>query len=331
MHRSRADLVAIARGVRLASGLPAAAKWTCHFGTVDLVNTYNDVVAPIVAQTITDHQFGAHVRDVLRCAGIKVSYLIHSYSVMAGVPFNTELSVLGGAFTRLYDDLMDDSDDLTLDGRLTDLFHGRPFVPSTELECLLEQLHNAISSRLARPGDDPIYVALTALHDYQIRSRVQRDPAISRPSLEQITVGKGGLGLVALCALMRPAMIATERDLLMSLGATLQLLDDYVDVELDRQSGRTTLMSRGDSTLADVTDRLRALRPALFAFYGKGAGQFIGGLYFHILTGFAKRQWRPDRVGPRSDRWRRTNSQFLIMTRGADGVLPRVKQQGLSG
>jgi hypothetical protein len=223
----------------------------------------------------------------------------------------------------LYDDLIDDVDTDGTGERLAALFGGRPFTPATEWEALLQKVYGQIAARLDRPADDPIHLALAELHEFQVMSRGQKDASLNPYTLSKITAGKGGLANVALFGLVRPRMDARERDLIMELGEALQLLDDYVDVHLDRRAGITTAVTRGEVGLVEVADRLRAMYPRLLATYGRERGrQFVGVLSIMVMSAWLRRikparfeRSAPPRAAGHGPLW-------LLLHRG-DGVRPR--------
>lgn len=321
MRQTLAELLAVLRCARLGLSLPHAMAFV-RSGASDTVRAFDRVVTPLVERTVTDPVARLHARDALLFASVKGGFLIHSYARMVNRPFPAEISTLGGSFARLYDDLIDDIGGDRLEERLSGLFHGRSFAPLTDLERLLEALYRAIEERLNRPVTDPIYTALHALHEYQTLSRQQRDDEISSSSLVKITAGKGSYANVALLSLVQPSMSAQEWDLVMDLGETLQLLDDYVDVRIDRAAGITTPVTRGDANLAHMVERLRKLTPRILDCYGADGRPFVTVLYILVVAAFAKRH-RP-RLSPiRPRRPGRPRSPLGILLRHGDGVRPR--------
>ncbi|WP_049569696.1 class 1 isoprenoid biosynthesis enzyme [Nonomuraea sp. SBT364] len=253
-----------------------------------------------------------------------VNFVVANYARMAGLPFDAELSVLGGAFARLYDDMIDNIDDAAMDERLAGLFRGDGIEPATDSEQLLSRLHAAIDERLARPADAPIHGMLLALHEHQLASRGQRDPGISRDDLGKITRGKGGLANVTLLALVQPRMSTEERELIMELGEAFQLLDDYLDQDEDRRDGIFTPITRGEATLADVGARMRALRPKLAAHYGAGPVRpFLSMLFLMMGAICVKRHWLPDRVRRRPTRARKPKAAIWSLVGDAEAATPR--------
>jgi hypothetical protein len=92
-------------------------------------------------------------------------------------------------------------------------------------------------------------------------------------ALATLTVAKGGWALVTLVGLVRPSMSAAEQRLLLELGGTLQLLDDYRDVEVDRTAGITTLATSEAVTLAELVARFDAQYPMSTAVLGRRGGR----------------------------------------------------------
>lgn len=316
------DVLAVAKCWQFAAGMPAAVAFLRDCGAHEYVAAYDRVVAPLVDTQISDEVPRAFVRDSLRYAGVKACYVVHSYAVLAAVPFDPALGALGGAFTRLYDDLIDDIEQSDLDDRLAELFAGGPFTGRTDHERLMHALHDAIADRLNRPRTDAIYLALNELHRFQMQSRRQHHPGVPREVLNEITRGKGATSMVALVALTKPAMDDQEVRLIGDLGIALQHLDDYIDVPADRRNGRATPMTTGAMALADVSAQLRALYPRLARRYGRAATRrFAAGLLYLLGSGYLKRRWLPPRQPSQHGRWRRTRSPLRMMMVGADGPL----------
>ncbi|WP_133905218.1 hypothetical protein [Actinophytocola oryzae] len=199
---------------------------------------------------------------------------------MADIPLAVDIAVLGLAFTRLYDDLLDEVGGPDLERRLGELVeHGR-FTPVSDAERLLDRMYRELEGRLGRRRDDPLYAAAAAAHRFQVRSRDQRDPATPHATLAAISAGKGRYGTLTVFALVRPDLSARERTLVMDIGETLQMLDDYADRDSDRRAGIRTLATEGRLGLADVARRLRHLRPRLAAHYGRGSVREFTGVCF---------------------------------------------------
>ncbi len=139
--------------------------------------------------------------------------------------------------------------------------------------------------------------------------------------LEKITRGKGAAAHLILCGLVKPVLEPAERELVMDLGETLQSLDDYMDVEFDRENGVTTLVSCGVLTLPGIARRLRAARPRLVAVHGgRAARPYCGMLYFLLLQAWVAR--RLPVLGRLARRPARRSAVLAFLSRGEDALPP---------
>ncbi|HYS36689.1 MAG TPA: class 1 isoprenoid biosynthesis enzyme [Pseudonocardiaceae bacterium] len=304
------DVIGVARCSAMAAGIVSLLRYIC-FDSKKLIRSFDDVVAPLLARTV-----GADRRtyDVLLASSIKFGLAMWGYAEMACLPFDAELVVLGSSFTRVYDDLVDNFDQPALDDRVAEMFGTGRFEPLSDVESLLLALYQSMETRLARPRDDPIYAAVKELHRYERQSRRQCDPDISPAEVRQITRDKGGYGLVALFALLRPAMVDAERELLMDLGEVIQLLDDHHDVALDRKAGVRTSTILGESTLAQLARKIRGLHGRLGGYYGRARVRGLAAALYLVLVGalFADR----DTVHDRATQRRRTTFALLFAPAG---------------
>ncbi|HEX2133072.1 MAG TPA: hypothetical protein VHH15_16115 [Actinophytocola sp.] len=310
------DLRALLRSAGFAGRIPAVRRRASTY-----VATYDEIVAPIVESTVDDPARRAHVAGALRSAGVKLCFLIAGYAATAGVRLRVDLGVLAGAITRSYDDLLDEVGGDELGRRLADLFRGGDFHPAGDLERLFHGLYREVERRLDRPASDPIFAALRRLHEFQLRSRRQRDPRIPAAELAEVTLGKGAHGTVVLFALTKPAMGETELALLRELGGVLQQLDDYEDVELDRRAGITTAATRGQLTLSDICRRLRELAPTLRAHYGR-VRPLYAVVYVYLWFCFLRRRWPRTRT-----RGGTARTPLGILFRAGDNVGQRAQDR----
>ncbi|WP_037306134.1 class 1 isoprenoid biosynthesis enzyme [Amycolatopsis orientalis] len=299
------DALGVMRCVPMAAGLPGVVRYVVRDAR-EIMGAFDEVVAPLVDQSVgTTPALSRDAHDAFLATTIKVGLAMRGYAEMAGVPFDPALAALGSSFTRVYDDLVDNFDRPDLDDRLAELFRGEAFEPMSGVESLLLALYHAMETRMDRPAEDTIFTVMRDLHDYERQSRRQRDPRLPLAEVERITRGKGGLGVTALFALLRPGMTADELDLLVELGDVLQLLDDYHDVAVDHRDGVVTVATLGEPGLAVLAEKIRRLRSRFARHYGEGRDRRLAAMLFVMLVGaFAAGRRRLDRP-VRSTRSRR--------------------------
>jgi hypothetical protein len=320
------DLMTLMRSAGLAVGLPHTIR-SARGNAEEFVRSFERIVKPVIEDTVKDLQIRNQVHDSLLSASTKLSFLIAGYAAMTSAQFQVELSVLGSALARLYDDMFDEVGGQYLDERLAELFSGGDFSPVNDAELLFLHLYRETDQRLGRRGDDPVYSSLIGLHRYQIMSRQQKDPLISQEMLTEITLGKGGYGMAVLFCMMRPSMGAAEHELIMDLGGTLQLLDDYQDFELDRRNGVCTAATRHGLELSHITSRLSRLRLALIDSYGRRQTQrFLAVVYATLWISFLRRRW--PRLGTRVPPERRHKASPLsVLVTPGDNMIQKAAQR----
>lgn len=291
------DVGELVRSIGMVARPPAVRRLVREF-----VAVFDDVVAPVVVRAGRPEYLTDATYDV--CA--KLGLLLAAYAATAGVAFRADLAMLGGAVARVYDDLVDDGSE-PADDWMSALFRGAPRAPRTGRERLLADLYAELERRLDRDRDDPVYDELLALHENQVRSRRQRDPAISPALLADITRAKGGHAMAVFAGLLHPAMNPTQLAVVRELGAVLQVLDDYLDISADRRAGITTVATSGELTLGQVCRPMRALRPRLRACLGRDQPLSVV-LYLTLWMAFLRR---------RSSGWPACNRPFRLLVRRA--------------
>ncbi|MEV0151391.1 MULTISPECIES: hypothetical protein [unclassified Nonomuraea] len=318
------DLLTVLRCARPAIALPIALKDAVACAPA-AVRDFERAVEPIVRGVLCEPERAAMIAS-LRGTALTFNVGIHAYARMAGRPCDGELVMLAGSVARLYDDMIDNGGDAEIDAWVASLFKadglkadgfeadgfegdgfegdgfegdgfegdgfkgdGRP-VPRDQHRRLLAALYAEIRRRA--PGE-LWHTALLELHDYQVLSRRQRDPATPAAQLGKIARGKGGLACVVLFGMVHPDMSVVQRDAVMEAGEALQLLDDYLDQDADLRDGIGTPLNRGEVSLAEVGARLRALRPRLAACYGRAAARpFAATLLLVLVADVLKRHRR---------------------------------------
>ncbi|MDR8412407.1 hypothetical protein MTP10_27210 [Nonomuraea sp. 3-1Str] len=298
------DLLTVLRCARPAIALPVALKDAVACAPA-AVRDFERAVEPIVRGVLCEPERAAMIAS-LRGTALTFNVGIHAYARMAGRPCDGELVMLAGSVARLYDDMIDNGGDARIDawvaslfkadGSVADGFGGGGFgaggdpVARDQHRRLLAALYAEIRRRA--PGE-LWHTALLELHDYQVLSRRQRDPATPAAQLGKITRGKGGLACVVLFGMVHPDMSVVQRDAVMEAGEALQLLDDYLDQDADLSDGIGTPLNRGEVSLAEVGARLRALRPRLAACYGRAAARpFAATLLLVLVADVLKRHRR---------------------------------------
>ncbi|MFE9204825.1 class 1 isoprenoid biosynthesis enzyme [Micromonospora sp. NPDC007230] len=250
----------------------------------DIIDVFDQTVRPIVDRTIDGTLRRQEVSRILLSTSVKVCLAMSGYARATGIAFQADRAVLGGSFTRVYDDLFDNFRSQCLDERLTVLFEGGPFQPQSDAEALLLALYHTIETALRDEESEPVYAALRGMHRFQIQSRQQRRSVVSGQDLRRITRGKGGLGTTALFGLLRPALSPDDQRLLVELGDILQVLDDYHDVALDRSESVVTEVTLGSVTLTETSQRIRWLRREFRRQYPWHSRRRLFGMLFMMLA-----------------------------------------------
>ncbi|GAA2316503.1 hypothetical protein GCM10010149_80810 [Nonomuraea roseoviolacea subsp. roseoviolacea] len=311
------DLLTVARCARPAIALPIALKDAVACAPA-AVRDFERAVEPLVRDALAGPEREAMIAS-LRGTALTFNVGIRAYARMAGRPCDGELAMLAGSVARLYDDLIDNGGDPEVDSWVASLFGdggpegaGRSDDPHRRL---LAALYAEIRRRA--PGE-LWHTALLELHDYQVLSRRQRDPATPAAQLGKITRGKGGLACVVLFGLVHPDMSVVQRDTVMEAGEALQLLDDYLDQDADLRDGIGTPLNRGEVSLADVGARLRALRPRLAAGYGRAAARRFAATLLLVLAADVLKRHRSRRARRRKD-----TPLGLLLAGGTHAIPPK--------
>ncbi|MFC1410837.1 hypothetical protein ACEZCY_16035 [Streptacidiphilus sp. N1-12] len=327
MRQGSAEIAALFRCGRLALGLPAAIGHA--YQRIEGLNAaFDRVVAPSLNRVISDTGERARIGVSLRTMSSKFGLAMLSYAYTARCEPSLEIVVLAGAATRLYDDLIDGDVDPRIGDRLGSLFGGRAETPELDGERLLVWIVQEIARRITASDDAAVFADLRSLHEFQRLSCRQREADISPAVLEQITQGKGAHANLVLCRLVNPRLGLVERELVMDLGVTFQMLDDYVDVDEDRRNGVTTLASLSLVTLADIGLRFRVLRRRMLAQYGRrGTRLYCGMLFFLLLQALAHR--RLPSLGRQFGRAAGRSSTLAFLTRG-DNSLPHADRDRIT-
>jgi hypothetical protein len=317
MGEGFADVWALMRCWQLAAGLPSAVAFG-YRAVQSLATAYEAIVAPIVARTVTDPGERARLGRALKANSLKAGAAILSYARLTGAEQRQDIAAIAGTITRLYDDLTEASPDMSAARALATLFYAVPGTAKSGPELLLAELASEIRQRL-HPLPRTVSSAFSALHDYQCSSREQREDAVPLPVVDKICRGKGAMGHLTLCSLVKPEMGTGEAELVMALGEALQSLDDYADVEEDTRDGIVTLAALGATTLADIGADMRALRRRLLAHYGRAASRRYCGILFYLMAQTVTGRRLPI-VGRIASRLAARSATLAFLTRGPNAV-----------
>ena len=141
---------------------------------------------------------------------------------------------------------------LTLDGE-------RP-VPPDRLSRAVARLLRMIENEFPRSQYPGVVRSLQAIHQAQKESLALCGPPHDGldSTLLSITIAKGGTSVLADGFLVRGLLTGFEREALFGYGVLLQLIDDFRDIEEDRNSGISTPFSRAirANYLDGITNRL---------------------------------------------------------------------------
>lgn len=317
MGEGFADVWALMRCWRLAAGLPSAVAFG-YRAVRSLATAYDEVVAPIVARTVTGPSECARLGRALQATSLKAGAAILNYARLTGAEPRQDIAALAGAVSRLYDDLIEASPDMSGACALATLFYAVPCTAKSGPELLLADLASEIRHRL-HPLPRAVSTAFSALHDYQCSSREQREDAVPLPVVDKICRGKGAMAHLTVCSLVKPEIGVGEAELVMALGETLQSLDDYADVEQDNRDGIATLAALGATTLAEIGADMRALRRRLADHYGRAASRRYCGILFYMMVQTMMGRRLPA-IGRIASRLAACSIALAFLTRGPNAV-----------
>ncbi|MFF0234373.1 class 1 isoprenoid biosynthesis enzyme [Micromonospora sp. NPDC005254] len=273
----------------------------------DLRRAFDAVVAPLIEDKA--------LAVPLLAWGISGGVLVRAYARLVGRAPDATMEVLAGAFTRLYDDLLDNRAAAVPDlpARMAAMFAGGSMEPRDGHERTLAALFDALCDRAPRHARPVAHRALVALHTRQVQSLRQttREPDVAE--LRELALAKGGLAMLVLGGLVEPR---PDEPFLIALGGFLQLVDDYQDLATDRQAEVRTCATEGALPLREVRAALRRVVAALPTGSDPTLGRrFLDGLHFWLYAAAAGRALnpRPPRgIGPAP---RRMPLRVLIVRR----------------
>ncbi len=190
------------------------------------------------------------------------------------------------AFLCLYDDFLDEA---TLDDQaLWRLYkHPEQFLASNTKEqtavMLLRELYQIF---LARGSFDQIF---QKFYQAQLESRQQfTSKHLNREQIRQISFDKGGYALLLSRLLMDHPLDTAEQEAVYQLGAWFQILDDILDIAVDRENGILSLATSVRDVQVLIEDLSRQTREVFASFralpYPAGLTESVLFLLFLIGT-----------------------------------------------
>ncbi len=249
----------------------------------DLVKIFEKSIDPILTEVIPDISERQILRTRLLPAGTKGAFLMQNFAKLTKIQFSSELGILAGVFTRIYDDLIDSESTDNLYSKITDLFMGEEFEPSDEREKLFLTIFQSIEFLLPKSVYINCYQALQDAHHFQLRSRQQLSSIYSEKILSSVTAAKGAKGTLVLFSMIKSAMEEKEIILVEELGACFQHIDDYEDCEDDKGNGVFTLATVGNLTFKQIALWLAKISSQFESYYGRdNARFFIVGLFYWL-------------------------------------------------
>lgn len=276
---------------RLPFAVPGIA-WTAWRVSRVHARSFAVAIEPMLAREISGVAQLPAVRQALLEWSIKGGYLIDAYVRLARLPAPRDLMVMGAVAARLYDDLLDDTTRAGFAERTAKLFCGGVYEPMDDLERLHRSFFFALYAEVADDGRAPIMEALLQLHRAQTISLLQRGGFLAPERLREVTERKGALTMEVLFALVHPSMSGDEREIIHAIGRALQLLDDYVDAEVDRHVRIATVATCGGVGFADLVRRLDDLEFLLSGSFGRRrARRFVDEMRVILCMGAMNRWW----------------------------------------
>ncbi|MEE4214701.1 MAG: hypothetical protein V2I34_06515 [Bacteroidales bacterium] len=142
-----------------------------------------------------------------------------------------------GALTGLFDDFFDEKETPELHIREMINNPGPSLANNSYEELFLSFYHKALD----RPGSETVKELLNRVCDAQVRSKMQKDPWISKEDIESITLEKGGASLLFYRCAFPEEPGESEKKMLCLLGGLGQLENDIFDIYKDYHAQVRTL------------------------------------------------------------------------------------------
>lgn len=224
------------------------------------------VVAPEIGQMYVDMGFipdmvSNHIPEQYQDGALKMCRQVNGVTtylswMALGAPRHAEAALFAVGVAGM--DVVTDERNVRLsDGVVDGALAGEPEYP--ELEPL------ALASDMAQNrGFDDSIRCLAHWQDVSLRQFEDPPPE----ELYEITRGKGGYSALAHLQSMKEDIDATEADLMIDFGETMQLLDDYLDRPKDIEEGISTLPASTPFDSDDLLAQIEYMEDRLADYYG---------------------------------------------------------------
>jgi len=179
-----------------------------------LTKGFTKWIDPFLFEYVADSQIRQELHVHLLPFTVKVAFFIQSYAKMIGVKIDDDVCLQVGAFTRLYDDWVDDTTDSISLERIGCLFSGVPFFPATNMEVLMIALYKALEASLPIYYYSTCHQSLYDLHQLQIKSLAQHGNGLTNQDLLWLTLAKGAKAQLVFCGVARPQIASEEQALI---------------------------------------------------------------------------------------------------------------------
>jgi hypothetical protein len=213
---------------------------------------------------------------------IRNLWVIHALQLVLGEPLG--LSPAGFAYSMLYpctDNWLDNprlsaAAKWRLGEWLASRLAGQLAAPPDKHASQIDYLIGLIESCFDRDQHPGVYFSLRAIHQAQLMSLRQQDPAdrLDDHSLLRITIAKGGTSVLVDGYLVRGFLTEAEAEFAFGYGVLLQLMDDLQDLRSDAANRHATLVTRAAAagSLEDMIARLWSFTDSVLSHFGSCAG-----------------------------------------------------------
>lgn len=170
------------------------------------------------------------------------AFLGNGYARLLGrtlTPDERKAQLIIGVLARVYDDLFD-KEDVNPEHMKDALRDISSFPQTSRTREAFFDLYSELT-KLVPESNKLFYDTFCNLNDAQKDSKKQREESTSLDEIARITERKGGYAALTFLTAINPNMSEKEREAFYKLGAWLQMVDDFTDIEKDRKERERTL------------------------------------------------------------------------------------------